>query len=433
MQGLEIKHQNQLLHLVRSLLPNPVSKFKVKTKYLGGGDAYKYREAVLTAKNFPGIQFICAFGTMLVKGKRYPITDINLSFDKSQTEAVNFVKSFAENLLAGKSQFVLVEPDLTMRVAMLRREYHVQNLKAYDKNSANTAVCTMLPWQVYEINRVWRQILEHPEKRGRLRQLRIKIRRLRSVLSLLEPMLQPEELEAWKQRMRISFNLLAVIREVEVALEFCEKIARSEGCQEDMQLLTKILLEKKSALTETIVRPLKLNALTKNLTEFLLWVYTMELKAQNLSMEEFFKQRFKKWSKKLEEIGQKHANSKDVEKLHKIRIKIKRFRYALHAAPEIKKSNQLLKNLKYLQDSLGFIHDNLVNQGAIDKFIADCEVSEALQKEVDIFKTWDQAKAESILETFPEEWETLLALLHTWREEALDLPKANKEKAVADS
>ena len=88
LHGLEIKHQNQLLGLVRNLLPDCLSKYKVKDKYLDDDDTYKYREARFKPKTIDGINVICAYGTMTVNDKSLPISDVIVDFDNTNELAV---------------------------------------------------------------------------------------------------------------------------------------------------------------------------------------------------------------------------------------------------------------------------------------------------------------------------------------------------------
>lgn len=59
-----------------------------------------------------------------------------------------------------------------------------------------------------------------------------------------------------------------------------------------------------------------------------------------------------------------------MEQLHRIRIKLKRFRYALQSVPELAPEARLLRSLKYLQDMLGLLHDDYINTMMVEKLVA---------------------------------------------------------------
>ena len=68
------------------------------------------------------------------------------------------------------------------------------------------------------------------------------------------------------------------------------------------------------------------------------------------------------WSEKLETIDRKYPDFHNMLELHQIRIKIKRFRYALQTLPEVPRDSNLMRRLKRLQDSVwAFYIDDLIN------------------------------------------------------------------------
>lgn len=419
LHGLEIKHQNQLLGLVRNLLPDCLSKYKVKDKYLDDDDTYKYREARFKPKTIDGINVICAYGTMTVNDKSLPISDVIVDFDNTSELAVKFVKEFVNKLLDGKNRFVLAEPNFDLRIAMLKGRLHLDELATYDEEKAGCLAYTHLPWQVYEINRVWEVVLTHEDDKPLIRQLRVKIRRLRSVISLLSPLFNEDELEAWQKVWKSFFDGLAGVRELDVALLACERITRMDEGKEEkgVPLLEKILNEKKNAAMHEYLGKLKLNTITKEHTDFLIWLYTTKLveETSTCKLQDFLLLRFTKWSNKLLELTEKYPDTTDMVSLHKIRIKLKRFRYALQSVPEIKKSTELLRSLKNLQDSLGLLHDDFVGEELLESIMKEYPGNKELHYEIALFKGWDKGKASSALENFPIMWDNFCNLLRNWQ------------------
>ena len=74
------------------------------------------------------------------------------------------------------------------------------------------------------------------------------------------------------------------------------------------------------------------------------------------------------WSEKLETIDRKYPDFHNMLELHQIRIKIKRFRYALQTLPEVPRDSNLLRRLKRLQDMLGFYMMILINAKLVQCF-----------------------------------------------------------------
>lgn len=82
----------------------------------------------------------------------------------------------------------------------------------------------------------------------------------------------------------------------------------------------------------------------------------------------------------------------DMEQMHKVRIKIKCFRYALQSVPEINTPPYLLRRLKYLQDTLGCLHDNYINQLRLKNILRAHPEIPNLRSEVSLLSRWEQEK-----------------------------------------
>ena len=108
---------------------------------------------------------------------------------------------------------------------------------------------------------------------------------------------------------------------------------------------------------------------------------------------------------------------RDMEQLHKVRIKLKRFRYALQSVPEMAASPQLLRSLKYLQDMLGLLHDDYVNEQYLAQLVAAHDELPELRYEVAMLRGWERAKADAALEQLTGQWQEFSLLLSEWIEE----------------
>ena len=109
----------------------------------------------------------------------------------------------------------------------------------------------------------------------------------------------------------------------------------------------------------------------------------------------------------------------NMEQMHRIRIKLKRFRYALQSIPEVSAEPKLLRSLKYLQDMLGLLHDNYINNKLIEAIVAKHPKIKELRYESAMFTGWEQAKADAALEILPQQWESFVGLLEAWKEKNL--------------
>lgn len=120
------------------------------------------------------------------------------------------------------------------------------------------------------------------------------------------------------------------------------------------------------------------------------------------------------WSEKLETIDRKYPDFHNMLELHQIRIKIKRFRYALQTLPEVPRDSNLLRRLKRLQDMLGFLHDDFINAKLVQCFLEDAG-NVQMRYEAGLFAGWERAKAEAAVEMLPQLWEDFCGALNAWR------------------
>ena len=136
-----------------------------------------------------------------------------------------------------------------------------------------------------------------------------------------------------------------------------------------------------------------------------------------MSLQSFFSRRFGSWGRKLMALPWQDNDMRDMEQLHKVRIKLKRFRYALQSVPEVAASPQLLRSLKYLQDMLGLLHDDYVNEQYLAQLVAAHDELPELRYEVAMLRGWERAKADAALEQLTGQWQEFSLLLSEWIEE----------------
>lgn len=411
---MDVKHQAQLLGLVKKACPAHTVKYKVKEKYFGDNDMYKCRWARFTPKRNDGVRVCCAWGALLVSDKPMAVADIVIEFDRRRAEAVAEVERLLAKLLESKLNFVVDEPDFSQRLDQLRGCYVLDKQDDYDAADAASALVCHLPWQVYGVNKLWAQVLASGGERPLWRQLRVKLRRLRSSLTFFKPLLPPEEAQAWQQLLKRRAAAMSAVREYDVLLLTCSRLKLNQE-QEVVPQLTACLQRLRQQELEKALGGARLNALTLELARFLLWLHVAPA-GKRQSLENFLRERFAAWTDKLLRLPEKYPDLRDMEQLHCIRIKLKRFRYALQTVPELAASPRLLRSLKYLQDMLGFLHDAYVNGARLDALTQE---QPELRCEAALLRGWERAKADAALEQLPRQWEEFAGLLRAWEAKIL--------------
>ncbi len=414
LHGLDVKHQAQLLGLIKKACPNYTVKYKVKEKYFGDNDMYKCRWARFKPKKDEGVRLCCAWGVLLVSDKPVAVADIVIEFDRRRADAAEAAERLLGRLLGGRLSFVAEEPDFSQRLDQLRGCYALDKQEDYDADCAASALVCHLPWQVYGVGKLWAQVLAGGGERPLWRQLRVKLRRLRSSLTLFKSLLPGEAAQKWQALLKGRAAALSAVREYDVLLLTCSRLKLGHE-QEVVPQLTALLQSLRQEELDKALIGLRVNDLTLELARFLLWLYTIPAdNAQGL--ETFLRRRFAEWTDKLLRLPEKYPDLRDMEQLHCIRIKLKRFRYALQTAPELAATPRLLRSLKYLQDTLGLLHDAYVDGIWLDGVT---KAQPELCCEAALLRVWEQAKADAAMEQLPRQWEEFADLLRAWAKDNL--------------
>ena len=312
---------------------------------------------------------------------------------------------------------VLVEPDVYERLKQTKGSF---NPALTDKEgNFQLGLCRHLFWQIFLVNQGWAEFLHKPLERITLRQLRVKVRRLRSCLTFFKPALRLDEALLWQNNLRKQGEQLAYLRELDVALMAIEKIKTPLTGQSEMypEKLAELLWQARNNEAQRIKQELSLRNITFELASFIIWLQGQPLAPAYASKDlaSFLWSRIKDWSNNIASLTKRYPDFSNMLEMHKIRIKVKRFRYVMMTLPEINKNTgNMLRKLKKLQDVLGFLHDEFINNQMVSK-IADTE-TENLQCEVALFKGWESAKVEAAATVLPDLWEDFCEELEIWQD-----------------
>lgn len=273
--------------------------------------------------------------------------------------------------------------------------------------------------QIELFDTLWDELLEQPMQYSWLRVLRINLRKLRSAIKILEPLL-PLEAKEWLAFLKNTADTLGSIREYDVALKECDKytsyqleqqIPGLDKCQELLGL-KKLLENKRKEKTEAWLETAKSGCISNQLSDLLVLIKNEE----KLSVEEealanaFLQARLQSWGIKLCNRLQNEFDQDSIEKLHSLRIKVKRFRYAYDVYMNLDVDNELLECLKNVQDLLGSIHDGECDISIIEGLVAETTDLQ-LVKEFDCFKNWRLEKTKQRFESLPNARAELITAL----------------------
>ena len=314
---------------------------------------------------------------------------------------------------------VLVEPDVYDRMKQNQGSFNPALTDKYKQRTFQSGLGSHLFWQIFLVNQGWSDFLHKPLERIILRQLRVKVRRLRSCLTFFKPALRQDEALLWQNNLRRQGDQLAYLRELDVALMAIEKIKVPLAQQKAMypEKLAALLWQARNNEAQRIKKELSLQDITYQLADLCIWLQGQPVAPSyaNKELEPFLWSRIEEWSKSIATLTKKYPDFSNMLEMHKIRIKVKRFRYVMMTLPEINKNTgNMLRKLKKLQDTLGFLHDEFINNEIISKIAVNS--SENLQCEIALFKGWESAKVEEATTTLPDLWEDFCEELEIWQD-----------------
>ena len=410
LHGVRIAHPETFTEDVAKLLKLTVKQGELREKEYGENSSARYRRHKLTGGPLFPLKVRTLEGILLAEARLSDLRDVEFSYSPGNE---SLVQAAVHKLLSGSDGFVLAEPDLKLRLDALSG-------KAYPPLSGDKdwrkVMRHELYWQALVISWFWHLLYNEPANKQLVRQLRVKIRRLRSCLVFFKEGLPEGTVLQWQSLFREDAESLSNMRELDVAALACQ---RGRNTAEDgpgsPSPLQGVILQLRQKEQDRFFTGSCLNTHTETLAEFMLWLNGLPvLSMPGLSKESgrrYVARRLGDWSDKLISLSRKYPDFSNMEDLHRIRIKVKRFRYVTQTIRLAQLPPELLRQLKQLQDVLGLLHDDYVN-AVWARGIALQHPDEAeIQQEIQAFLNWQSARSESYLALVPAMWENFVQAL----------------------
>ena len=214
-----------------------------------------------------------------------------------------------------------------------------------------------------------------------IHQLRVALRRLRTLLSIFAPILPPEFVEHWRARLGENARAFAEARDLDVLYEeILAPVATDEaehsGREADsvIALAERIRAERERARSESLhaLDPAAQGRLMIGLTAAL-HALPDNAAAADHTLADFAVRQLERLRKK---VRRRHAKAADRSRaqVHALRIALKRLRYAIEFfAPLMpaKPTRRYLATIVRAQSALGFVHDVDVARTRLARFAGD--------------------------------------------------------------
>lgn len=408
LHAVRLAHPDQFTAQIAALTGTRAVQGRMQEKTCGDGLSARYHRYKLIwpaggeAEHRYTVQTL--EGVMLIRNEMITLYDVVFQYGPGGEEAV---RDLVQRLLAGADEYVLAEPDLKRRLAAMAGRPYPRLPRG---SSRDEAVRHYLPWQLYGISWFWYLVLNDRLHRQLVRQLRVKLRRLRSCFVFFKEGLPTDKVQEWKRYFRSEAETLSAMRELDVVLQQCQMIQDQTG--RDMGRLTGVFTKLREEAAGDFYRDNRLNDHTLRLAGFYLWTDTaLDWNRSREKASVYAWRRLGTWVEKLAELRKKYPDFRNMEDLHKMRIKVKRIRYVLQTVDVLRLPPSLVRQLKQVQDTLGFLHDDYVNDNWMDAARRLHPDDAALERQIQAFCEAQEGRVERSLEQVPVLWEDFLASL----------------------
>ena len=263
------------------------------------------------------------------------------------------------------------------------------------------ALTQLLIGSTQEILSAYEEYIAAPTDKESVHELRVKIRRLRSLLAFFRPLVDPEQYETAQTMLKTLAGDFACLRELDVLHEEWGKLAPTlSSTLAGRMALDKCLQTARhrehTRLAEQHDRGLSTAALLT------LWADLTDLSHdkfphEQLTLGEYAERQFEDW---LNRLARDHhqLDSADYTAIHNLRLSVKKSRYVLSCLEPVltKRHHKMLPRLKNLQDCLGAICDGY-RHTAVLTHLTERSRSPLLQYERGLMTGWQLAGRQRLL------------------------------------
>jgi CHAD domain-containing protein len=303
-------------------------------------------------------------GEMIVAGQAVAIKEIVLT--RMSGSYGDFLRQAAN--LAGKYKCALESRNHEQRAndAIKGVEFGRFHVKEFAGRTVEEALFELAWWHLCGISQAAAEFSLHPGERLPVRRLRVEIRKLRSVLAMLEKIFTPEAAK-WREKLRTFTVKLARLRELDVALSNWRGNAlRRKKYSKQGDRLSEFLCKERTAELAKTAPAFELTRFTPLLLSFMAWVSGMPLREEReeILLNKAANKRLARWYRRMQSIVRRYPDFSDDGAAHAVRIKAKSMRYVMQSmsGKAYGDDNKVMRSLKRFLDALGILHDNHVNE-----------------------------------------------------------------------
>jgi len=255
--------------------------------------------------------------------------------------------------------------------------------------------------------------LAEPTSPEHLHELRISLRRLRSLLEFYEPFVDHQQYKYHQAELRKLGQMLGGLRSIDVAYGTWEQCRDGLFSQRESKISLGSVLAKQRIMESKIVYE-TLNA--GQATPLLLDLWAMLTQSpveHHLTLGEYSMRQISNWLKTVTKQS-KTIDWSINENVHKLRLQIKKIRYAVEVLePVFYEVSQLIFRLDTLQTKLGLLSDADSTEGLLKRLLR-ANSSKALHVEVGMVLGWQGREVLAVQGKMDKHWKKFHRTAQRW-------------------
>jgi inorganic triphosphatase YgiF len=264
----------------------------------------------------------------------------------------------------------------------------------------------------------YQAFLEHPDQPRHAYQMRVKLRRLRSLLLFAKPCLAEEDFQTGKQLLAGWGRVFGPLRDLDVLAAQWEELCNSPYITFDSRpWLGDTIGKRRLAQLEQVNHSIGQGRLSAELLE--LWAWSEDHPWQPgeypPTIGAFARWRIGGWLAALLDAG-KTANWENDLELHALRLRLKRIRYTLAAMPFYadRRSIKLLAEIKTMQALFGILNDRTVANQLLASLARGA--TRAVYRDIGILSGWQGRGEQTARGQLQRQWRSFKQAAKRWLE-----------------
>lgn len=377
--------------------------------------SYIVRKEAIFTNEFCQINILYDKGSTIFKEHKIDVNEIVLStLSGSEKECLKLAIR-----LARKYKIVLANNNNEQRIKAIingteQGRFHV---KEFSSQMLGDALPDLIWWHLCGISQANAEFCFNSAERLPVRRLRVEIRKLRAVFTMLEKVLLPE-IAKWQQDLRLLTIKLGSVRELDVAISSWRSTALNKRKYSFADDKLAIFLHKERTSEVCKIRDeFTLCKITPFLLELMCWSVDRPIKTgkKDILLEKIANKKLAGWFDVMQKIVKEHPGFDDDGLAHEVRIKAKTSRYVMQSmsGKAFGDNNKVMRSIKRLQDALGVLHDNYVNEEII-RDVVKKQTNHNLIYQAGIFVGNERYRAIKIRKILPDLWEKFVIDWHKW-------------------